>query len=137
MNLTYHGLDSCIKFFKCHKNLLQNLMYNNNYIMIKYIHLPSHSMRLWGTLQERTCMYMKHEIYTFSMNSHMLCTYFIKKYLLCTYFIKKYLLCTFILPDLLPNFSVKTLKESIIPTGSGAGLLISAKASLIRMQSNL
>ena len=79
MNLTYHGLDSCIKFFKCHKNLLQNLMYNNNYIMIKYIRLPSHSMRLWGTLQERTCMYMKHEIYTFSMNSHMLCTYFIKK----------------------------------------------------------
>lgn len=41
------------------------------------------------------------------------------------------------LPALLPNFSVKTPKESIIPTGTGAGLPISANASLIRAQSNL
>lgn len=43
---------------------------------------------------------------------------------------------TFISPALLPNFCVNSASESMVPLGSGAGLLISANASLMRAQSN-
>ena len=53
------------------------------------------------------------------------------------FFFKNREIDTFMSPALLPNFCVNNCNESIVPLGCGAGLPISANASLIRAQSNL